>query len=187
MIGEASEIVGREEELTAISAFLEVPHPLPRALLIVGEAGIGKTTLWREAVSLAREYRVLTSRPVEAEARLSLAGLDDLLEGVHDEVLPQLPGPQARALRIALLLEEASGQPPSREPSLPRSSARYASWPASARCSSPSTTSSGSITPQPRSSASRPVAFATSQSGCSWHRGSRSRVTSFPCAAAGFR
>ncbi len=114
VIGKDAEIVGREEEVATITTFLEANRRLPRALLIAGEAGIGKTTLWREAVSLAleRSYRVLTAAPVAVEALLSLAGLGDLLEDVLDEVLPQLPGPQARALRFALLLEEASEPPP---------------------------------------------------------------------------
>jgi predicted ATPase len=114
VIGQASDVVGRDEELATIAAFLAARHRLPRALVIAGEAGIGKTTLWNEMVSRAggHGYRVLEVRPVAAEAPLSFAGLADLLEDVIDEVLPQLPGPQARALRISLLLEDAAGSPP---------------------------------------------------------------------------
>lgn len=114
MVGEAWEIVGRDEELATIAKFLEAPSRLPRALLIAGDAGIGKTTLWREAVSLARtrSYRVLAASPVAAEAKLSFASLADLLEDDLDQVLPKLPAPQARALRVALLLEDAAGSPP---------------------------------------------------------------------------
>jgi hypothetical protein len=42
----AGEVVGREQELAAVGQFLE-GHGLPSILLIEGEAGIGKTTLWR--------------------------------------------------------------------------------------------------------------------------------------------
>ena len=41
-----TEIVGRDEELRAISSFLE-QSAAPGAMLIEGDAGIGKTTLWR--------------------------------------------------------------------------------------------------------------------------------------------
>jgi DNA-binding CsgD family transcriptional regulator len=114
VIGHVSEIVGRDEELATIAGFFEATRRLPGALLIAGDAGIGKTTLWQESVSLAhkRSYRVLTARPVAVEAPLSFAGLGDLLEDSFNEVLPQLPGPQARALRIALLLEDAAASLP---------------------------------------------------------------------------
>ncbi len=41
------EVVGREAELEAIGAFLG--DPASRALVLEGEAGIGKTTLWLAA------------------------------------------------------------------------------------------------------------------------------------------
>jgi len=64
----ATEIVGREEELAQIDAFLDEDGP--RALLLEGEAGIGKTTLWREAVERAtvRGHRVLAAAPARAES-----------------------------------------------------------------------------------------------------------------------
>jgi hypothetical protein len=45
----------------------------PAGLVIEGEAGIGKTTLWRAGVDAARErsYRVLTATPTAAETALS--------------------------------------------------------------------------------------------------------------------
>jgi tetratricopeptide (TPR) repeat protein len=47
---------------------------------------------------------------VAPERDLSFAGLGDLLSGTHDEI-GGLPAPQRRALRIALVLEEAEGEP----------------------------------------------------------------------------
>ena len=81
--------------------------------MIEGEAGAGKTTLWLAGVEDARErgYRVLETRPVEAEARLPFAGLGDLVGSVVDEVLDELPEPQADALRVALLLAPPGGAP----------------------------------------------------------------------------
>jgi DNA-binding NarL/FixJ family response regulator len=97
--------VGRDEELAAIAAFVDEPDRFPAALLIEGEAGIGKTTLWREGICAAeaRSYAVLCARPAEAEADLSYAALADLLGPVVDDALPVLPAPQRHALEVALL------------------------------------------------------------------------------------
>ncbi len=104
----ALEIVGRDEELAVVAGFLADIDSLPRVLVIEGEAGIGKTTVWRHAIEegQAAGYRVLTTRPGRSEAQLAFAGLSDLLEGALDEVLPVLPPPQARALRVGLLLDD---------------------------------------------------------------------------------
>ena len=40
------EIVGRERELAALAGFVDEAPRRPRALVLEGEAGIGKTTLW---------------------------------------------------------------------------------------------------------------------------------------------
>lgn len=102
------ELIGREAEFERIGAFVESAGSGATALVIDGEAGIGKTALWREAVRKARSggMTVLACRPVEAEAPLAFAGLGDLLAGVVDEVLPELPAPQRKALEIALLRGE---------------------------------------------------------------------------------
>ena len=101
------EIVGRDGELGVVHAFLEGAAGGPRALVLEGEAGIGKSTLWLEGVESSRErgLRVLVSRPAEPERGLAYAGLGDLFEGVLDEILPALPTPRRKALEVALLLE----------------------------------------------------------------------------------
>jgi predicted ATPase len=105
-------VVGRDEELAAVAAFLD--DDFPAALLLAGEAGIGKTTVWRAGLEEARERSVwtLVCRPAESEAQLSFAGLADLLEPVLAETLPALPPVQARALEAALLLSEEERPPP---------------------------------------------------------------------------
>src|SRR6266508_413170 len=105
------EVVGREEELGSIHAFLDGPLEDPAALMLEGEAGIGKSTVWLAAVAGARErgFLVLSSRPAEAERGLAHVGLGDLFEDVLDDVLPALSMPRRRALEVALLREEASG------------------------------------------------------------------------------
>ena len=107
------EIVGREAELASINAFLDEMEGGPAALVLEGEAGVGKSTLWGAAVEHARVrgLTVLSSRPAEAERGLGNVGLGDLLEGVIDDVLAALLTPRRRALQVALLREEVSGEP----------------------------------------------------------------------------
>ncbi len=108
------QIIGRDAELARIARFIEAVPAGPSALVLAGEAGIGKTVLWRAGVSLAtkRGHRILSCRPGGAEVQLSFAGLGDLLEGALSEALAQLPPPQSRALETALLLSEASDPSP---------------------------------------------------------------------------
>jgi DNA-binding NarL/FixJ family response regulator len=108
-----SSLVGREAELGAVETFLRSKRPC--AVAIVGEPGIGKTTLWQAAVERARAggARVLIARPTESEARLAFAALADLLADVPDEFFAQLPEPQRVGLDAALL-RAASARPPQR-------------------------------------------------------------------------
>lgn len=103
-------IIGRESELAALWRFLDSIHAGPAALLLSGDPGIGKTTVWKEGVAgaLQKSYRILACRPVEAETRLSYAALGDLLEPALEEALPTLPEPQRQALEVALLRAASS-------------------------------------------------------------------------------
>src|SRR5437762_1959173 len=67
-------VVGRDRELGKIARFLDLADGAPRVLLVEGEAGIGKTTLWRAGVDAARHlgYSVLACAGPEAEAQLPL-------------------------------------------------------------------------------------------------------------------
>ena len=105
------EIVSREEELTSLRAFVGEPHGGSAGLVIEGEAGIGKSTLWLAGVEQGQQCgaRVLSARPVEAERSLAYAGLGDLLESVVDEALPALTAPRRRALEVAMLRGDAAG------------------------------------------------------------------------------
>jgi predicted ATPase len=104
------DIVGREDELRSVRDFLDRASEVPAALVLVGEAGIGKSTIWSAGIDAAREqgFRVLVSRPAEAESGLVHAGLGDLFEDVLEEVLPALSTPRRRALEAALLVEDDS-------------------------------------------------------------------------------
>ena len=104
-----TEIVGRDGELRCLHEFLDRPNPELRALVLEGEAGIGKSTVWAAGVAAARErgFQVLSSRPAEAERGLPHVVLGDLLEGVVEEMLPTLSAPRRRALEGALLVDRA--------------------------------------------------------------------------------
>ena len=98
-------LVGRDDELEAVDELLRDVDPQLAALELVGEPGIGKTTLWQVAVGRAEErgLRVLVARPAASEARLTFAALGDLLADVGEDTLGRLPGPQREALDVALL------------------------------------------------------------------------------------
>jgi DNA-binding CsgD family transcriptional regulator len=111
-----SPILGREVELGVVERFLERVPLGPVGLVVEGEAGIGKTTLWLEVVraAKARSFRVLSARPAESELKLSYAVLADLVGAAFVEAGAVLPEPQERALAVALLRAEAE------EPADPR-------------------------------------------------------------------
>jgi hypothetical protein len=105
------EIVGREEELASVAAFVDQARGGPAALVLEGEAGMGKSTLWLAGVEHARTrgLLVLSSRPAEAERGLAHVGLGDLFGEVLDDLLPALAPPRRRALEVAMLRDEARG------------------------------------------------------------------------------
>jgi DNA-binding CsgD family transcriptional regulator len=102
-------VVGRETERQSLLVFVESVGGGPCVLMLDGEAGIGKTTLWDDTVELARsrDVRVLATRPAELDTELSFSALTDLLEPVLSEAEADLPEPQSRAIRVALLRESS--------------------------------------------------------------------------------
>jgi DNA-binding CsgD family transcriptional regulator len=97
--------LGRDAELAEVDEFLTRVRTASCALAVEGEPGIGKTTVWSEALRRAREagMLVLSCRPAAAEAKLSFSGLSDMLAPVGSEPLDRLPEPQRNALEVALL------------------------------------------------------------------------------------
>jgi len=106
-------IVGRDSELELLERFAYAQDG-PAALELVGEPGVGKTTLWEAGAEAAGEkgVRVLSARPTDTETGLSFGALADLLEGVDIGALVGVPNPQRRALETALLRIEPSDSPP---------------------------------------------------------------------------
>ena len=50
-----AEVIGRDQELAAIEGFLAEVEQGPAALVLSGEAGIGKTILWEAGVEEAKK------------------------------------------------------------------------------------------------------------------------------------
>ena len=101
-------LIGRDREREQLDALLrEARLGRGRALVLRGNAGIGKTVLLDYAVQQARSFQVLQYTAVESEAELPFAGLQALLGPllVH---LSEVPEPQALALRGALALEASA-------------------------------------------------------------------------------
>jgi DNA-binding CsgD family transcriptional regulator len=103
-------IVGRAEEVRTLESFLIDAIRGPSGLVLDGEPGIGKTTVWEEGVRQARAagFRVLVARPAEGEASLPYAALADLVEpliedgaDVPDAIEAVLAGRAATGLAVS--------------------------------------------------------------------------------------
>ena len=102
-------LIGRRDELLAIESFVSAVPRTGHALVLTGDAGIGKTELWQAGVAMARaaDLRVLSSRSSPAETRIAFATLSDLFTGAAEEAAPGLPALQRRALERAFLVRES--------------------------------------------------------------------------------
>ena len=109
----AVQAVRRQAEEQAVVDFLGAVPEAPAALVIEGDAGIGKTTLWLDAVDRARErgFVVLASRAAAAESVLAYATLADLLRGLDESIWADLPAAQQQSLDAALLRRRDQGAP----------------------------------------------------------------------------
>ena len=110
-------ILGRASEIAAIEDFLESRTDGARVLVLEGEPGIGKTTLWRWAAARAESHgvSVLRAQPTEAEQELAFAKALVLARLDH-EPEPRQPRPQRLAVhRYAHAAAGAYlGRPPGR-------------------------------------------------------------------------
>jgi hypothetical protein len=98
-------VVNRPQESRVVSEFLRSAAQQPSGLVIEGEPGIGKTTLWLSAVEQARDsgYRVFSARVGQAESVLAYAAVADLLRDIDATVLAELPEIQRVAVDGVLL------------------------------------------------------------------------------------
>ncbi len=109
----SARVVSREPQASAIADFLKSVVAAPAALVIEGEPGIGKTTLWFETIDRARSdgFRVMAARPVAAESVLAYTSLADMLDGIDTAILEELPEPQRVAIDRVLLRGDAEDTP----------------------------------------------------------------------------
>ena len=86
-----------------------------RVLVLVGDAGVGKSWLCARAVETARDAgcQVVATRGIESEAHLDYAGLLDVLSPLLDGRLERLAPPRRRAVEGALRLgdDDAEADP----------------------------------------------------------------------------
>ena len=105
-------MASRPAEEKALGEFLAAAATSPSALLVEGEAGIGKTTVLRAGLVAAREhgFQVLRARAVEADSVVAYASLADLLAEVDPDTWADLPGPQRIAIDRVLLRDMATAR-----------------------------------------------------------------------------
>ncbi|MGS0685395.1 AAA family ATPase [Nakamurella sp. GG22] len=95
-------LVGRDTELAAIIAALDSARGgRSAALCLVGDPGIGKSTLLQAAYAAGADFLRLRTVGIESELALGHAGLGDLLNDIAGH-LGELAGAQREALDVAL-------------------------------------------------------------------------------------
>ena len=102
-------LIGRGDDLEYIAAFVDQAAVSGGALLLSGEAGVGKTVLLDAAAAHAETAgsRVLRAAGTEFESAVSFAGLNQLLHPVLDQA-KGLSAAYRRALAVALGVREGS-------------------------------------------------------------------------------
>ena len=102
----AADLLGRRAELAGVAELLDGPGG--GAVVVLGEAGAGKTALLEAAAAQAesRQVRVLRVTGYQAESRYPYAGLHELLMPVLDE-LARADGGWGRVLRGVLGLDDS--------------------------------------------------------------------------------
>ncbi|HEX8346346.1 MAG TPA: AAA family ATPase [Actinoplanes sp.] len=106
-------LVGRDHERRAVQDFLDDSRTRGAALLITGDAGMGKTALLDLTARTAGTTgtRVVRVTGAQYEAEVGFAGLDRLLAPLHQE-LTGLSATHRRALSV--VLRSGSSRPPDR-------------------------------------------------------------------------
>ena len=99
-------LLGRRSECAALDELVASVRAGPsRALVLRGEAGVGKSALLEYLVRRASGCRVARAAGVESEMELAFAGLHQLCAPFVDR-LERLPGPQRDALGTAFGLRD---------------------------------------------------------------------------------
>ena len=102
-------LVGRDAEIRTLDRLVGGARiSQSGSLVLVGEAGIGKTALLDRLVDSAEGVRVLRASGSEFERELAFSGLHQLLHPLLGH-LDTIPAPQADALAVALALRHGNG------------------------------------------------------------------------------
>jgi len=110
--GRQSSLLGRENECALLDELLaDIRQGVSRALVLHGEAGIGKTALLEYLIKSAADFYVVRAAGVESETELAYAGLHQFCAPFLDR-LGRLPAPMRQALEIVFGLR--LGSPPDR-------------------------------------------------------------------------
>lgn len=106
-----SGVIERPAEYRVVAEFLRAAAMQPSGLILEGEAGVGKTTLWLAGVddARARGFRVFWARVGPQETSLTYAAVADLLSEVEPAVLDALPEVQRHAVDHVLLRASGTG------------------------------------------------------------------------------
>src|SRR5215831_5539494 len=103
-------LLDRQRERASLDGLLgDLRSGRGRALVVRGEAGVGKSALLEYAAGAAADIRVARAAGVESEMELAFAGLHQLCAPLLDH-LERLPAPQRDALGVAFGLR-AGGAP----------------------------------------------------------------------------
>jgi DNA-binding CsgD family transcriptional regulator len=106
--GRQPALLGRATECAVLDELVAAIHRgESRALVLQGEAGIGKTALLEYMLASASDLTILRAAGVESEMELAYAGLH-LLCGPLLDRLSRLPAPQRRALEIVFGVSEGA-------------------------------------------------------------------------------
>jgi hypothetical protein len=98
---------GRESLIADMGGLLSRPGAV---VSLVGDPGIGKTTVWAAALAASTADWQWRTRCMAPEADLGLTLLADLLNAAPDDVITELPGPQRHAVDVVLFREEERGE-----------------------------------------------------------------------------
>jgi hypothetical protein len=97
-------LIGRRDESAILYRLVDaVCTGKSRALVIRGEAGVGKTALL-DYLATSAACRIARAAGVQTEMELAFAGVHQLCLPMLDH-LDQLPGPQHAALKMTILID----------------------------------------------------------------------------------
>jgi DNA-binding CsgD family transcriptional regulator len=104
--------IGREVEMARLEPFFETPEL--RAMAVVGEPGIGKSRVMREASRIGRQlgFNVLATNCAHAEMPIAFSGLFDLLDGSFERIAPHLAPSQRTSIEVAIGRRHPAGNTP---------------------------------------------------------------------------